>query len=181
MTTILTRLDMVSIRRHVSSSPRFASFRFSRRVLFHSLCSPLYVHRVTFSGFIRTSWRYVPPPEIGYYRLHRSSTFREMAETITLDGVKSRRPSLNLPNILEISTAVFLFHSTAAVSGSTKWAITMTDWWFSDKASPLCLNTRVNENDANSQFKHNFIYKQQSAACFGYFIDIIRLNTESAC
>jgi len=33
---------------------------------------------------------------------------------------------------------------------------------------------------ANSQCKHNFIYKQQSATCFGYSIPIIRLNTEPA-
>jgi len=51
--TILTRLDMVNIRRRVSSSPRSASFSFSRQVLFKSLSSPLYVHRAAFSGFVR--------------------------------------------------------------------------------------------------------------------------------
>jgi len=125
VTTILTRPDMVNIRRHVSSSPRTASFRFSRRVLFKSLSSPLYVHRVTFSGLVCTFWRSVLPPQFGYCRLHRSSTFREMAESIIPDGVKSRRPSLNFPNILEISTAEFcstaLPLSQAAQNGLLQW------------------------------------------------------------
>jgi len=47
-------------------------------------------------------------------------------------------------------------------------AVVQLHSFFSDKASSLCLNTSVNIEECQHKFKHNFIYKQQSATRFGF-------------